>query len=57
MVFQHIGSILLHFFTKTGFIDIRTGSVGSIDIILLLIKLLHTHRLFFGHALTGKFGG
>ena len=29
MVFQHIGGILLHFFTKTGFIDIRTGSVGS----------------------------
>ena len=57
MVFQHIGGVLLHFFTKTGFIDIRTGSVGSIDIVLLLIKLLHTHSLFFGHALTCKFGG
>ena len=55
MIFQHVGSIFLSLFTKAGLVDIRTRGLGGVYIVLLLIELLHTHSLFLGHALTGKF--
>ena len=36
---QHIRGVLLHLFTKAGFVDIRTCGVGSVHVVLLLINL------------------
>ncbi len=37
MVLQHVGSIFLSLFTKAGLVDIRTGGLGSVYIVLLLV--------------------
>ena len=53
VVLQHIRGVLLHLFTKAGFVDIRTRGVGSVHVVLLLIELLHTQGLLLGYTLAG----
>lgn len=53
VVLQHIRGVLLHLFTKAGFVDIRTCGVGSVHVVLLLIELLHTQGLLLGYTPAG----